>query len=389
MKERVILQPKFSGTRFKKNTLPVELLNELHVLEQLIIDIAKCQYKQDSDLKSQRLPRHFTRHLSLHIKTVDPGSAIVPMLLLGANLLIETESELAVMAASERVVAGYEAFVMGQDPSKHIPPQFLRRFSQVGSRLRGTESIQLSDTAVITREVHRNLRLKYASHSGYNEEAEVRGRVHTVTDSGSQPHFEVETAKGTKVSIPLNDDHRVKVCNAYRDHEKVEVRGLGRYNDSDDVIRITEVDDVTILDPRDIAARIDELACLEDGWFDGRGAALPKDKLADLRDLFETFYYEDLPLPFLFPTETGGVRAEWTIGSWESSLDIDLSVMSGYWHTWNTETDEDHDLSLKLLDDGDWEQLREALLASGAGEIGQVADGSLNRASPPSIPDGG
>lgn len=367
MQQRTILRPKFTGTRFSRHTLPIELLSELHVLERLIIDIAKWQHKQTSTSKSRRLPRDFKRHLELHIGTIEEGSAIVPMVLLVVNSLLVTETEEAVEAASKRVVSGFEKFIAGGDATEYIPQEFLRQFSKMGSRLRGCEAIELSEKAVVTHEVHKKLSIRYGARAGYNEDAEVRGKVEQLKQSTL--NFVVETPRGKKVKVPLSESYRDKVIDAFRYFKKVEVTGFGKFDRTGELLEFEEVDDVTILDSRDIAARIDELAIIEDGWLDGEGRAPSRDRLTDLKDLFETYFFGDLPLPFLLPTESGGVRAEWSTGVWESSLDIDLESMSGYWHTWNKENDEDSELDLNLDEEEGWDSLRNALMSSGAETI--------------------
>lgn len=85
------------------------------------------------------------------------------------------------------------------------------------------------------------------------------------------------------------------------------------------------------MDPLDIGARLDDLRVLKDGWLDGAGIALPSAGLDWLTGAFEELYPDDVPLPYLYPTESGGVRAEWSLEGFEVSLEIDLSGKVGEW----------------------------------------------------------
>ena len=104
-----------------------------------------------------------------------------------------------------------------------------------------------------------------------------------------------------------------------------------------------------------IAERIDELSGLKDGWLDGRGVAMPASGLRWLAGWFEDCYSADLPVPFLYPTAEGGVRAEWTLGAHEVSLDFELNHGVAYWHDLNLQTDEETAQTLDMLEDDHWQ----------------------------------
>ena len=77
-------------------------------------------------------------------------------------------------------------------------------------------------------------------------------------------------------------------------------------------------------DPQDVTFRLEELAALQNGWLDGTGVAPDKDALPKLARLFDTSFDSDLPLPFLYPIPEGGLQAEWNLGDWSVTLEIEL-----------------------------------------------------------------
>lgn len=85
-----------------------------------------------------------------------------------------------------------------------------------------------------------------------------------------------------------------------------------------------------------IKERLDEMKDLEDGWLWGDGLAIPPEGLDWLAELFADFE----PKPRLYPTAYAGVQAEWTVGEYEVSLEVDLKEKSGYWHEYNTRSEE-------------------------------------------------
>ena len=76
-----------------------------------------------------------------------------------------------------------------------------------------------------------------------------------------------------------------------------------------------------------------------------------------LQNAFDRHFPDDAPLPHLYPTESGGVQAEWSIGSMEISLDLNLDTRSGEWHALDTEAGEVEERTLDGDDSGDWKWL--------------------------------
>jgi hypothetical protein len=112
------------------------------------------------------------------------------------------------------------------------------------------------------------------------------------------------------------------------------------------------------LDPLDVGVRIDELKLLKTGWLDGKGLAPSHDGLQWLAEAFNMHFSDDLPLPHLYPTPEGGIRAEWSIKSHDLSLEIDFTTHIGAWHSFNLGNDTEQIRNLKMDDPKDWNWLR-------------------------------
>ncbi len=125
---------------------------------------------------------------------------------------------------------------------------------------------------------------------------------------------------------------------------------------------------MNIHDPLDISARLRELRLLKDGWLDGQGVALPDEGLNWLSQAFDQHYPEDLPLPCLYPTEDGGIEAEWSLGYNEVTLEIDLGAGSGYWHSLNMKTNAEDEQTLDLKDEKFWKWLTSEIQGMNNGE---------------------
>ena len=123
---------------------------------------------------------------------------------------------------------------------------------------------------------------------------------------------------------------------------------------------------LSVLDPLDVAARINEFKILKDGWLDGRGLAPPHDGLDWLAGKLLQHFSNGSPLPYLYPTAEGGIRAEWSMKPFELSLEIDLAKRTGKWHSLNLDNDEEDIHSLKL-DDAGWKWLISVVQRHGEG----------------------
>ncbi|MDR3619552.1 MAG: hypothetical protein P4L85_09395 [Paludisphaera borealis] len=117
------------------------------------------------------------------------------------------------------------------------------------------------------------------------------------------------------------------------------------------------------LDPLDVPSRLDALRTLRDGWLDGQGTAPSPGGLDWFAKVFNEFYPDDLPPPYIYPVAEGGIQLEWSIRPREISLEILFSDRSAAWHSLDLETDEEESQSLNLDEPGAWDWLAGRLTA--------------------------
>ena len=110
---------------------------------------------------------------------------------------------------------------------------------------------------------------------------------------------------------------------------------------------------------RKISGRLAYLGTVEDGWFEGRGVALDKAGLRWLDDQITNHYIgTELPLPFLCPSEPGGVIGEWSLERHTCMIEIDLEDRTGSWVDVDMETGDGIDEQVLDLDsDEGWRWL--------------------------------
>jgi hypothetical protein len=116
----------------------------------------------------------------------------------------------------------------------------------------------------------------------------------------------------------------------------------------------------------DMTTRLSELAALQDGWLDGAGTAPNIEQLRRFAASFDQYFPADLLLPHLYPTAEGGLQAEWSVGYWEVSLEMDLVSMMGEYQAYNSHTGQIAECTMALQMQPGWGELERQLRAIGA-----------------------
>lgn len=357
------LRPRLVGSRFDEHTLPLDILKDFSALEEMLIEVAKSQYLA-AHPDRQRTPKGFTKGLELHLTAVEEGSAIPVIALAFATLFPSADAEYFDQA-KDQIVETISAAEHGQQPA--LPPELLRYFDRFGRGLHEGEAIEFSrsngQTASLTPATRERL-LRASQAESWTEEVTLKGRIPEVDQADHS--FELELRNGIRLKAPLLEAHRKTVLEAavgYRTGVTVAIKGVIERDRADRPKRFEFVEHVTSLDPLDIETRLEELAQLQDGWLDGKGRSLDRASLIRFAQAFDERFGTDLPLPHLYPTPEGGVQAEWTLGVWEISLEINLPSLAADYQAVHTATGETREQSLLLAteDGSGWKALKDAL----------------------------
>jgi hypothetical protein len=362
------LEPRLTGARFEGHAIPLEFLKDLAVLEEMIVEVAKAEFlKENADRK--RSPRGFTEGVEFKLTGIEDGSArpVISLVIAGAAGLFAPSSQTYLERARDSVVNVIAAAEQNQPIKDYLPEKTLGYFDRIGRSLREGEAIEFGRGAQeaparLTRETRRRLVLASSIVTELTEETFVRGSIPEADQDNMT--FELQLLDGRKIKAPIDPQHRDTIIEAfagYKTGTRILLQGIGRFSRSEKLVGLDSVEHVNILDPLDVAARVDELRLLKNGWLEGGGKAPAPELLDWLIAAFIKGYPDELSLPYLYPTEDGGVRLEWPIARNEISLDIDPQTYRGQWHLLNLDTDAEETRELNLDDAAQWEWIAQRI----------------------------
>ena len=364
LENQVFLEPRLTGKRFEDHTIPLEVFKDFSALEELIVELAKHAYKQEN-LDRQRLPKGFTKNISLKLSGVEEGSAIPKIVLDIQNQDNASQYKKYFDNSKEMILKGVSAANdMDGQISQYIPEEYLSYFDKIGRSLKDDEALELSpkdtNNKAILDKSTRKLLLSSSRLEEITEEIVVRGKIFELDQK--ENIFTIEGTDGLVIKAPVNSQHKSTILEAFNNYVngvKVLIQCLGTFNRNDKLIRIETVEHISLLDINDVPSRIDELKSLKDGWLDGIGKAPTLENLNWLSTQFDNYALEDMPLPLVFPTEEGNIQMEWNFNLLDISLEIDLITQKAQLHILNLGTKKEslHDLDLAIS--SSWKELAE------------------------------
>ncbi len=362
MPQKEFLKPKLIGERFSGHTVPLELLKDFAVLQEMLVEVAKWKFKQEHP-ERERVQRNFSKDIELRLVGVEEGSAILAIVLtFTSTTLFEPANAVYYEQAKTAIVESIADSAEGR--YQQLPPNLLSYFDRFGRSLRSGESIEFprqEGPAIFNMDVRRQL-IRASKAETWTEEAALRARVHEANQA--QGTFEFELSDGFKAKAPMDDKHRdaiLEAFNAYRSGAYYLIQGIVQRDYSDRIKGFESIEHISPLDPLDTTLRLEQITQLKNGWLDGEGVAPAKAKLNWLATAFDTDFSPELPLPYLYPTPEGGIQAEWSLHDWSVTLEINLETQIGEYQALNLKDQTSTDLQFHLGEPSGWEQLNQAL----------------------------
>lgn len=349
------VQPKFTGARFDEHTLPVDVARDLAAYEALIVELAKHLYLQDHP-ERQRVPKGFAGNFRLDIERIDEGSTKPLLALVLAGVLALQGGDRDYFENARDLIAECIASPIDALPIA-FPKELLAHFNQIGRSLREDEALELpvrnanNLPARLTQEKRRQLVL--ATEQEYEKDVDLFGTIAELDWEKST--FRMRLNDGGQVSIQIPDSFVGKAREfGGRPRHQVNVKGVASYDSYERLQKIKSIDSLEIVRNYELAGKFDELAQLNDGWFEGNGFAPDANALALVSEKMIANYPDKLPLPQVVPKQDGNLLLEW-MADGDPSLDIDLVASQASFHAFDINNDDiERDFALNAAG---WEML--------------------------------
>ena len=237
-----------------------------------------------------------------------------------------------------------------------------------GGQLEITTSGQASSVALLTQEACQQLPLEPGAY-GAAEQVSIRGTVPQADLAKNT--FTICRLDGYEFTAKIPPAYRkivLQLLKGYADEDKAKAKfsGTGPLNPNGKLMWLDTIDAIEVLDPLDVAARLEELRYRPPlAILSPFGGKVPSEEgLQWLEQKLKDHYGNELPLPHIRSTTgNGAILQWWRIGNSAASLDIALDTHKGYWGYVGYETQESGDRTLNLDDPKDWEWVTEQIHA--------------------------
>lgn len=315
--------PTYHGARFDQHVLPLDVLPDLAAYRELVVELAKQLYLRSAP-RRRRVPKGFADSLQLGLGRVEDGSAaaVIQRLDPRASMFNEAFHSTDVFAqARDLVGAVLEAAANDSPLPSEFPMELLQSFNRIGRTLRQDEFIEFRSgrDAVgpkYSREIRRNLIL--LGEEQYEDETVIRGTINGAVVDRDQ--VVIRTEEGL---VDVNVRKELVRQALTWVNRPVRVPAIVLRNRDDKLVRVLEVHEFALVEfeaATPLSTQFAEILELRDGWLDGQGKGMAAEELSlFLPVLSEAVEKHGLPVPFLYPTEEGNVRAEWSFPGWEVS----------------------------------------------------------------------
>ncbi len=331
----LFLRSTYEGARFAGGRVPVEVLGDLTALRELLVDFARLIFLEERPDRS-RFPRGYLESTALWLTGIEDGSAALLLERPATEVLpLDIESD-PFEDARDRLLEAVEAAAQGHVAMRPMPSKLLKRFNQIGRGLRPGEHLEFVSPTGARRATY---------------DHEVRRRL--VEDVA--PVLDDFIAIGPVVAVELDKGSiRVQtetgpVDAAYPEDADKDVRGLlqgqpasGRYVDGAIPVRAVgtglfrrgllvrfDADELEVVEfdrTGDFASLVKEVTAilrLPEGWLDGEGEPVAEDIAEHFLVVMVGIADAGFSKPFVYPTPTGGLRAEWTFPDSEAVCEVD------------------------------------------------------------------
>lgn len=337
------LKPILRGGRFDGAlpSVPVEFLAEFAAYEKLVLEVACALYRKAQDRR--RVPEGFVDAFQLRLSAIEEGSTIpvlVRSVALAASLslfppVVVDGSEDIYEQARDRVTACVESVVSTGKIPANFPQSALRFFENFGKRLGPGESIELRAPGAqsgprYTKEIQKAISERLRDTKPVvllGKISGLDGNIRRFNIDVSEPH------ERNYKRLPYHPEMHTALASclahfkANSERSQARIIATAAYDDHGKIVEIVSVAQVQPLDGAvtPIGEQLAQLQTLSPGWLDGHGMPPSAESLVWTAEILGKLPSDgSIPRPYLYPTPEGSIQAEWDIGSWSVTAEVDV-----------------------------------------------------------------
>ena len=357
-KTDIIFRPRLTGKRFEKHDIPLAVLKDLASFEGIIRKAAKNAYFRENNGKS-RVPPGFLKGFSLNIAGVKEGSAIPEFRIQYDDPELFKAKTLSYKYLEIGINDLYDLIEKASNSDEEITgisKEDASELAKIGKSLREDEKIEfVRDGKVIPFD--NKSRLAFLKASKDESISETKHFVGLVIEGDTEKGtFTLRLVSGKSIiaKLPSVRDDYYSVMDSLtssrtQSPRKILMDCVVKSDRQGKVLEVESIEQIALLDARDVPSRLMEFSYLKDGWLEGCGESFNEVNLTFLGDIFSNHYPPEWELPYTYPDEKKNIIWEWDINEHSVSLHVSTESFAGEWFDYNTKTDEISELHFSDL----------------------------------------
>ena len=248
-----VVRLRFKGRRFRDHALDLSALAELSQFQKVVAETAKALWR-GANPDRKNLPPRFEERTRLCLRSIDEGSAVVPL-----EVFVEQPQhpefwEKEPVEVNDAIALAHEVFraVERNDPlPERLPKQLVSEYAKWGQSLADDEEVEFSPPGKPPARLIPQFRERLAAfaESPYEDAAEVSGEVFAA--DVRQKRFQLWCDDETPASVVFDERQEELVTTALRDHKRVRLRvkGRGEFSPFGRLQRISHVESLHLIHP--------------------------------------------------------------------------------------------------------------------------------------------
>lgn len=354
---------RFAGGRFDSHTIPLEVLPDLAAYRKLVVEVAKMIFRRRMG-KRVRVPKGFEDSFQIGLARIQGGMSAVAYM--PRLCPVATPPQQPLNFAANQPTFGQPQYPDFDDARDYIddlidsvgstgrvpqefPVELAGFFNSFGQSLHEDEFIELGFGGAKPVRYDTLIRKKIVLSRETTYENSVDAQF--VLNGGVVAQGAIHVLDVNGVGFDFQPSTEFEFGKAYnRASENVRLVGTGLYDKNERLRRLLSVNVIYTEGgaTQPFESRLEEIRATPAGWYDEENPAPSPSAIEAMRRLLADVSMQPVPLPHLYPLPNGGIAAEWTIGPWEASAEVDETGSQVTLNAVNTDTVEEIDMVIDL-----------------------------------------